>query len=228
MSKDAFRRFTFPQIGSNMYVLAANGEALVIDPHISEDALSYLRDEGTQKVTVLLTHEHYDHTSGLPWLSRQFPCRVICHEATAASLREGKNNRPAVFASHLAGVHATEEERAYVRSLPSRYRYDVDIEFYDEYRFEWRGLLVRMISVPGHSPGSCCIELGSNVVATGDSLIYDTPVITKFPGGSAEAFAKCAVPYLRKIAEDTWILPGHGRSFFFHERTTVNRAELKE
>lgn len=67
-----------------------------------------------------------------------------------------------------------------------------------------------MIATPGHSKGSCCIEVDSKYVFTGDSLIQDIPVITRYPGGSMEEYERQTVPYLEKLSEEAFIMPGHG------------------
>lgn len=217
MNISEIKRFVFPCANSNMYVIAKNGSALVIDPNVSECALEYLRGENVSRITVLLTHEHYDHTSGLTWLCDNFNCTVICHKETASSLRSGKDSRPLVIISHSMEKVSREEIRKLTAELPQNYKFDPEITFDDRYGFEWQGHSVNMISTPGHSHGSCCIEIDDNVVATGDSLILNTPVITRFPGGSLEQYESAALPYLKKIKSDTLVLPGHGETFYMNE-----------
>lgn len=211
------KRFVFEYANSNMYVIAENGSALIIDPNISEGALQYLQSREVSEITVLLTHEHYDHTSGLNWLCGNFRSTVICHEETALSLSKGRNNRPIVIASTRQAAMSTEVLKDFVRSLPQGYLYDADITFSQQYDFVWEDHKIRTVSCPGHSKGSCCIEIDDNIVATGDSLILNTPVITRFPGGSKEQYESITVPYLREIDNDTMILPGHGEIFFVKE-----------
>lgn len=217
MNASQIRRFVFPCTNSNMYVIAENGSALIIDPNVSEDALEYLRGENVSQVTVLLTHEHYDHTSGVTWLCEKFDSTVICHEEAAVSLRSGKDSRPLVVVSHFMKDISREEVRKLTAGLPQNYKYEPEITFTESYLFEWQGHKVNMVPTPGHSRGSCCIEIDGNVVATGDSLILNTPVITRFPGGSAEQYESITLPYLRDIKSDTLILPGHGETFYMNE-----------
>ncbi len=208
-----FKKFIFTYANSNMYVTVSDNGALVIDPNVSENALSYLTENNIECITVLLTHEHYDHTSGLTWLCGKFKSTVICHEETALSLSKGRNNRPIVIASTRQAKMNTETLKDFVKSLPQGYLYDADITFSQQYDFVWEDHKIRMVSCPGHSKGSCCIEIDDNIVATGDSLILDTPVITRFPGGSRELYDNITVPYLKKISRDSMILPGHGEAF---------------
>lgn len=212
-----FIRYVLPYSNSNMYVGIENRNALVIDPNISDDALRYLERNNVKRATVLLTHEHYDHTSGLTWLMSHVDCTVICHEQTAVSLKNGKNNRPLIIASNRMGTGSTKEAKKLVRSLPQGYICEPDITFTEEYSFGWEDHRIKMLYCPGHSPGSCCIEIDNDTVATGDSLILNTPVITKFPGGSEEEYLNKTLPYLEKISDDTLILPGHGETFYMKE-----------
>ncbi|MBQ8172186.1 MAG: MBL fold metallo-hydrolase [Oscillospiraceae bacterium] len=210
-------QYIFDHAGSNMYILTENEEALVIDPHVCTDALSQLEKANVKHVTVLLTHEHYDHTSGLTWLCSIFKSTVICHEQTAVSLKNGKNSRPLVVAASRMNKYSPEELKAVMRTLPQGYRYNADITFSDEYKLVWNGHNIRMISCAGHSKGSCCIELDDDTVATGDSLILNEPVITRFVGGSEKEYKTITLPYLNSISDATLILPGHGKTFYMRD-----------
>ena len=98
--------------------------------------------------------------------------------------------------------------------LPRGYVYEADVVFDKELLMTWQGTETRMVHTPGHSPGSCCVELDREIVATGDSLICGTPIIiTRFPSGSEQDYFEKAKPYLREIRAGTWILPRHGETF---------------
>lgn len=60
--------FSFDLIDSRMYLLISNDKALIIDPCVNTDALQLLKDKNIIDVIVLLTHEHYDHISGVNWV----------------------------------------------------------------------------------------------------------------------------------------------------------------
>jgi glyoxylase-like metal-dependent hydrolase (beta-lactamase superfamily II) len=209
------RRYAFPRLDSNMFLICRNGEAMAVDPHVSDAALAYLEQQGTKRVLILLTHEHYDHTSGVTWLAERFPSSVVCQRFTAESLRQGKNNRPVLLAVKAINRANAGEMKALMRALPQGYACEADVVFDGELRMMWQGTAIRLMHTPGHSPGSCCMELGGGIIATGDSLIRRTPVITRFAGGSKREFLEKTRPYLRGIREGTWILPGHGEPFRF-------------
>ena len=85
-------RYSMPAIGSNMYAILADRQALVIDPHSSEEALALLRLHSVQKATILLTHEHYDHISGVNWLRESFQTEIICSAVCAQMLPDPDRN----------------------------------------------------------------------------------------------------------------------------------------
>lgn len=217
MNVDKIKKYTFDYAGSNMYIIVSNNTALVIDPNVSTEAMKYLLSQNVTEITVLLTHEHYDHTSGLNWICSKFKSTVICHSETAKSLKEGKNNRPIVIASRRMVSLTSEDLKKIVHDLPQGYKYDVDLTFDDKYNFIWEGHYINMISCPGHSKGGCCIEIDDNIVATGDLLILNTPVITRFPGGSIDEYLNKTLVYLNRIPGNVLILPGHGDIFHMKE-----------
>lgn len=90
-----FSRYVLPFMASNMYVLAEGEDALVIDPQPSEEACAALQRTAAGRILVLLTHEHFDHTSGVNFFRRHIPSvRVLAHAETAHHIETARNNRP--------------------------------------------------------------------------------------------------------------------------------------
>lgn len=224
MAHNKFAPYIFPFVyaGSNMYIFISQSKALVIDPCENDDAFKLFDKNNVGDITILLTHEHYDHTSGLNSFADKYKTVVICHSKTAKSLRAGKNSRPILITAGHMTNYSREELREIISQLPQNYSYEPDIVFDKEYHLDWQGHVIHLLSTPGHSPGSCCIEIDDMYVATGDSLIQDTPVITRFPGGSDEEFRNYTTPYLEAIPDHTLILPGHGKTFFMKEAREHN------
>lgn len=79
-----------PATHTNAYVLAGR-ELLVVDPGTPDEAelrrltglLAALRDKGWRTGGILLTHHHYDHASGVPFLRAAVGVPVLAHAATA-------------------------------------------------------------------------------------------------------------------------------------------------
>lgn len=203
-----FHRYELDYIKSNMYVMIENKEALIIDPNISREAQDFLMNQDIEKGTILLTHEHFDHTTGVNMLKNSFPCCLICKDKCAENIASSKKNRPLSLLM-LKGNGDKENIRKFFDSF-ELYECKADICFDNYYEFMWRQYNVRIWAAPGHSPGSVCIEFGDDYVFTGDSLIPDIPVITRYPGGSENEFISVTLPYLRGIQPNAYIMPGHG------------------
>lgn len=203
-------RYVFQHINSNMYILMdkSTKSAIVWDPHISNSALKDLQRDKIQDILILLTHEHYDHTSGVNWLCEHFKCKLCCQKQAAESIEVEKNNRPLVVAKLLNDIEKTEELRKFLREQKP-YKCKADITFEQEISMDWNQHQLHLVHTPGHSKGSCCIELDNKYVFTGDSLIPNISTITRFPGGDVNAYREKTVSYLKKIPKKCWIMPGH-------------------
>lgn len=218
-----FLEYRLPYIDSNMYLLIEGEEALAIDPCRSEAAEARLREKGVRNVTVLLTHEHFDHTSGVNWLRKHFSCQVICQEDCGARISIPANNRPLVFLPLMQA--GSEEEAAEIQAFYESFPVEVieaDFTFYDVYDFLWQGHRLHLQSCPGHSPGSIVISFDDTHVFTGDYMIPDIPVILRFPGGSKEAYRQRTLPYLLSVEGSTKIMPGHGNPCLFQDLRLEN------
>ena len=203
-----FKRYEMDYIKSNMYILLNGKEALIIDPNVSEEGFQLLKEKGIQRATILLTHEHFDHTVGINRIRDMMEAEVICQKECAKSIAVARRNRPLSLLM-IKGQDSPKQIREFYNSF-SLYTCYADRSFEFCYEFDWRSHSVFMIATPGHSKGSCCIEVDSKYVFTGDSLIQDIPVITRYPGGSMEEYERQTVPYLEKLSEEAFIIPGHG------------------
>lgn len=205
---DKVKRFVFPYIDSNMYVLAENGEALVIDPHISQEADLYLKENRVEKVTILLTHEHFDHVCGIPWFREHYDTRVVCQQETLHSRRQKHFSRPLVVSLIL--LNRGEQDK--IKELESEYAAHIitaEHTFDEELYMAWQGHVLHLEHLPGHSPASSLITLDEACVFTGDSLVPDAEAIVRWPWSDAETYRKKTVPRLLRIPAECMILPGH-------------------
>jgi len=211
--------FTSPPIGENMYVLIKDNKALVIDPNGSRDALDLLKEKQIEEIIIFLTHEHPDHTCGVPVLQNNFSIKLVCQQICAEKIACKRNNRPLMIAFILATEdekNGTNTEQAFIKSF-EEYECLTDITFESTYQFNWQGEHFLFRHTPGHSEGSCCIVWNNKVVFTGDSLLKDMPVITRFPGGSTKQYNAITKPYLDSLPDDMVVLPGHGCHFTMKE-----------
>lgn len=202
-------RFSMPVIDSSMYLIAAGSACLIVDPCISKEAEALLRELGIQESLILLTHEHYDHISGVNRLRELLPCRVVCSRSCGERIKDPRKNTAAYFAALIA--QRLEAEQAVLQEyLDVEYACRADETYSGETEIKWKDLTLRMRETPGHSPGSQIIEIGKHWYFTGDTLIPGLDVITRLPGGSRKDFETVTRPYLRTIAPGSVLFPGHG------------------
>ena len=211
--------FVSPYIKENMYLLIREDKALVIDPNGSQEALQLLKDKKVQEVTIFLTHEHPDHTCGIPVLQKHFKTTLICQQACAEKIAYKRNNRPLMIAFVLAvqdEQNGTHTEQEFIKSF-EEYECHADIIFEQDFNYNWQGEHFVFYHTPGHSQGSCCIFWNGKAVFTGDSLLKEMPVITRFPGGNTKQYNEITKPYLASLSDEMFVLPGHGESFVMKE-----------
>ena len=81
------RRYVSGLLSSNMYVLGEGDHALIIDPF--EDTAPA---QGLTVDTIILTHEHYDHISGVELWKACTGAPVLCSRACAENIQSPKMN----------------------------------------------------------------------------------------------------------------------------------------
>lgn len=202
-------RYRMPAIGSNMYVLLSDGQALVIDPHHSQEVLTLLRLHSVQKVVILLTHEHYDHISGVNWLRENFQTEVICSAECAQMLSDPERNM-ARYWNVLLMDKSQEAQSIGMDWYDPCYACEADRTYKDETEFQWQGLCIRMGRAPGHSKGGSLIWLDRNILFSGDNLVNGTGVICRFPGGNKREYTVVTRPVLEGLPDELNVFPGHG------------------
>lgn len=208
-------RFVYEPLNSNMYIIIRNGEAVVIDPNVSVEARDLLDSKGVSKVDVLLTHEHFDHTSGLGWFRDNYDCTVILSEICADIVKSAKNNNPMLVALVLAQKDKKDGGCRYrefkANFAPYGIVADRTVSNNESIRLIGHSFTFRY--TPGHSPASLCIECDDTAVWTGDSLIRGTRTITRFKESSKADYENVALPYLRSVKSNVTIFPGHFAPF---------------
>ncbi len=197
-------------------MLIENSEALIIDPLLDESALHLLIDKKVNNITILPTHEHYDHISGINALKKAYECKVIASEQCATNMMNPIRNASAHFEALF--IFCDDEIRANIRSQNIQpYKAYADEVFTVYKSFIWNDHKIEIKETPGHSKGSVCIIIDEFFFFTGDSLIKGRPTITRLPGGSKEDYVKYTLPFLSNLPRQSIIFPGHGEFGYIHE-----------
>lgn len=202
-------RYAMPAIYSNMYLILEGRQALVIDPNTDAAALERLQAAQPEKVTVLLTHEHFDHISGVNLLRQNFSVEVVCLQACADRLGDsGKNFAKFWRTMIMDKPPEVQLEGRTVEDLD--YTCAADTTYAAETTLTWAGHTIRMRPAPGHSKGGSLLLMDGHILFSGDNLVEGAGVICRFPGGSKRDYAEITRPMLEALPNDTFVCPGHG------------------
>lgn len=205
----------FALLDSNMYIFKEKNDLLVVDPHYSIEMEKLLDTFEIDSVTILLTHEHPDHTQGVPYFVNKYKAIIICQEDCAESIKDEKNNRPTLINFILAQKDKIEntDMLSKVPDFFQPYKCEANKTFKEHLELNWNSLQLKFFHTPGHSKGSSCILINEELVLTGDSFLENLPIITRFKGGSLDEYKKITLPFLNTLKEGITILPGHGKVF---------------
>lgn len=197
------------KIDERMYVVKCGKEMIIVDPNICEPLLEKIDEWSISDITILLTHEHYDHITGVKWLLKHANGSVICSSGCKRIL-----DHPLVSVQDYYDVLIPPEEKDYYENHhlldAEGYVFDVDDTFESRLSFIWAGMEVECIAAPGHSIGGAVYIINGKYVFTGDNLVNGSKVITRFPGGNRKDYIRFTKPVLQKLREDSIIFPGHG------------------
>lgn len=203
--------YSFPPIDERMYIIIENKKAMIIDPCVSGDALHNLEKEQVEQILILLTHEHYDHISGVNWLREHFEnVKVLCSKQCAKAIPDPHKN-------HAAYSNVLYMDKELDKTL-EEYGWEMDFSCYadgtfeGQMEFDWEGHHLYLIQTPGHSPGSVCIIMDNKILFSGDSLVTGHPTITRLPGGSKKMYQEITIPFLKSLDSEMLVYPGHGES----------------
>ncbi|MDN3679459.1 MBL fold metallo-hydrolase [Vibrio tapetis subsp. quintayensis] len=212
-------QFELYPVQSNMFLICKGSNAIVVDPHYSLKALEILESNTVDNITILLTHEHPDHTSGVNFFKSNFKASLVCNDICAIKIAKKRNNAPLVILMQLTEIDkksGTKLAQEYKKNNPP-YSCFADVTFNKEKKIDWYGCPILLTSAPGHSPGSVAIEFNNQLLFTGDYLIKNTPIITRFKDSSNYDLNNITIPYFEKVNKGLLILPGHGEIYSFKD-----------
>ena len=180
---------------ANTYLLVSGNDALVIDPAVSVDAICKALDSENAKLCgILLTHGHFDHTVSVDILRDRFRVPLMIHRADAPMLTNGMIN----------GFYDFYGSECVHRPADRLLNDGETITLGNE--------KVRVMSTPGHSPGSVCYicpDVDGDFIVTGDTLFSNSIGRCDLWEGNESKMIE-SLKKLRTLPADTQIYPGHG------------------
>lgn len=203
---------------SSTYVVQEGEHALVIDP-----GRPVPLPEGLQVDKLLITHEHYDHIFGVNRWKEETGAPLLCSEAAARRITSSTINQARYFPAfcQMQSYSAQWDEDL----IDAAYTTCAEESFSDSLDMEWQGHRLRLVELPGHSPGSIGIYIDDTDFFSGDSILEHHEVELRFPGGSRQAWEARSEKIIRDLPEGIRIWPGHYDGFVWHRREAQTNSE---
>lgn len=173
-------------------------DAFVVDPGMMDEVererfSSFITSHGLKVKKILLTHVHIDHVPAVQWTKSQYGATIEC----------------------------SQHDEFLIELLPQQYKmfmlpyngekFSVDRYLDDGEELSLNGEVIKVLHVPGHSPGSLAFYLPEcDKLLSGDAVFYMSIGRTDLPGGSYETLIESIKEKIMTLPEGTVIYPGHG------------------
>ena len=202
-------RLIFNPIQENTYVVWDETlEAVVIDAgnmgeRENEILAKFISDNGLKPVLALNTHGHFDHLLGVNFLREKYGAKL------AMSSKDDFLLKNASVSAELFGVRTGD--------LPEA----IDIDLEGQESISFGATTLKIISVPGHTPGHVAFyEPQSKVLFTGDTLFRESIGRTDLPGGDYSWIMRSIIDNILPLGDEVKIYPGHG------EESTIGHESM--
>jgi glyoxylase-like metal-dependent hydrolase (beta-lactamase superfamily II) len=185
------------KVESNVYIVTYNNQTYIIDPGFDYNGIfTYIEENKLKVKAILLTHGHYDHCSALDQVATKYNCPAYMDLSDMIFIESLTSKVKAVKGMSI--------------KLNTRIQ---DIH-------QMNNPDIRILSSPGHSPGSVVIEFKNELsLFVGDTIFKQSVGRVDLPGSSPSALDESLMMIL-SFPSKTVIYPGHG------EKTNVE-DELK-
>lgn len=201
------KQFEFNLFGVNTYITwdEASRQAAVIDPGMTSRAEvnqidGFIAEKSLTVTHLINTHMHIDHSFGVEYIRKRYGVKLEAHPDDS------------FLATQLS-------EQARMFHLPmSVDELSIDHELREGDIIKFGTDSLRVLHVPGHSPGSIVLyNEKADFVITGDVLFNGSIGRTDLPGGNHGVLLEGIAGKLLTLPLSTVVYPGHGPS------TTIGR-----
>jgi glyoxylase-like metal-dependent hydrolase (beta-lactamase superfamily II) len=205
--------YTGPQ-APNVFLVTDGGEGALIDSGFGDEQslrarLEYLQERPEVKVRyIILTHHHFDHSSGAHRLRQATGAQVVMHPKEESFLRDWQGDAP-------QDLEIPPDQQAIAEQI-QRFRQQAAeavpvLPVTDGGVLGVGGLSLEVVHTPGHTLGSICIYIrAERALFTGDTALgLGTVAISPPPYGDMALYLR-SLERLKGL-EASLMLPGHGR-----------------
>lgn len=203
----------FPQpYPPNVFLIRDGGEAAIIDAGFADEESFNKRMEvlgnlgGAKLKYIIITHHHYDHSSGAHRLREATGAQIVVHKDEETLLLN-----PDLSSADVEIPEDQKEARERAKQwLAEAAKATPDVRVEDGDVLNVGSLRLRCVHAPGHTAGHLCILLeDDNVLFAGDNVLgVGTAAISPPPHGDMAEYIRS----LRKMQSlgAALLAPGHG------------------
>jgi glyoxylase-like metal-dependent hydrolase (beta-lactamase superfamily II) len=209
--KGAIWRTTSGEFSSNAYFCELDGgqEGILIDPGLDGKAIDAdLMANNQHPVAIVCTHGHFDHAGSAEYFQRKYGVKIYMH----------KNDLKTYKSSNFLLMAFKIDQRIVLADEISCIENDSFLRV--------QNVQLYFRSTPGHTPGSCIIQLG-NSWFTGDTLYSKRVGLSKLPGEDSVKLKLSILSLWNDLTSKVNIYPGHGESSS-GEMVKTNNKELNK
>jgi glyoxylase-like metal-dependent hydrolase (beta-lactamase superfamily II) len=186
-------RVTSGEFLSNAYICGVDGgNCILIDGGLDPITIDLVMQElALTPIAVFCTHGHFDHAGSAAHFQKKYSSTVYLHGADRKLLKASN------FLLMAFKLVSRIEQPSEITSVESGQTFDVE------------GHALTFHGAPGHTPGSCIIELGS-ALFTGDTIYTHGVGLSHLPGEQPEILRRSILSLWPMLTADRIVYPGHG------------------
>ncbi len=197
------KQFVFNPFGVSTFIIydSESKTAIAIDPGMLNSAEqkefdSYIAENNLKLTQIVNTHLHLDHCFGNNYVRDKYGIKVAAHPDDA----------------FLGSSLVEQASRFGIRLTGNDTKVGIDIELKDGDNIKVGAHTLKVLHVPGHSPGSIALySAEGGFVIGGDVLFKGSIGRTDLQGGNLDTLLNSIHSRLMTLPDSTNVLPGHDR-----------------